>query len=328
MPTMNRQDESRATPRPTTPRPTPPRHQLRQPAPPEIPTQPGAPPARPDTPGPGQGLDHPAVGGALAATAELLGMEVVFIGGLTPDTFTFEQVHGAWPGVEPGGSMQRTDSLCHRLLAGAPAATSDAAHDPAYADSAARAHLGIRSYVGVPVRDSSGTVLATLCGIDHHEVVVGEHAVRVLGELAQVISAHWQPLADQGVVIRRTPDGWEVGGERDSELTSAMVLADLLTQELAPGSRPQRGADDLDELARLRLSVSQLEHALAARIVVEQALGVLSERHGLTPRESFERLRRVARGRGRKVHDLARDVVGSVTGPMDLPPELTARRAR
>ena len=75
------------------------------------------------------------------------------------------------------------------------------------------------------------------------------------------------------------------------------------------------------------MSVKQLEHALAARVVVEQAIGVLTERQHSSPRQAFERLRKTARSRGRKVHDLAREIVLSATDPaVPLPPELAGRR--
>ena len=279
-------------------------------------------------------LAHPAVDAVLSTAASLLGMEVVFVGGLTGDTFTFERVHASspWPGVEEGARAPLADSLCARMLGGAPAATADAAAEPGYADAPIRAQLGIRSYVGVPVRDGAGTVVATLCGIDRSSRPASEHTVAVLTQLASVVSAHLGPLAEQGVVIRRGPGGaWEVaaptGPEQTGDLTSAMVLADLLAAEVGPANRPRRPDQPLDELGQLRLSVTQLEHALAARVVVEQAIGVLTERQRHSPRDAFERLRRVARSRGRKVHDLAREVVMSAGDPaVPLPPELAGRR--
>jgi hypothetical protein len=106
-----------------------------------------------------------------------------------------------------------------------------------------------------------------------------------------------------------------------------MVLADLLAEDLGRPSRPARHADELDEVDRLQIAVAQLEHALAARVVVEQAIGVLAERQHLPPRAAFERLRRAARSRGRKVHDLARMVIASTSDPaVPLPPELAGRR--
>jgi hypothetical protein len=273
---------------------------------------------------------HPAIDAVMSTAASLLGMEIVFLGGLTEDTFTFERVHARaeWPGVQEGVSAARTASLCHRLLAGAPSSTTDAANDPHYGDAPRRADLGITSYVGVPVRDAGGQVVATLCGIDRGSVPVAEDTIRVLEQLAAVISAHLGPLVSEGVVIRRAPDGgWAVGEERTGDLTSAMVLADLLADDLSPGTRPAKNDAPLDELGQLRMSVRQLEHALAARVVVEQAIGVLTERQHSSPRQAFERLRKVARSRGRKVHDLSREIVLSATDPaVPLPPELAGRR--
>jgi GAF domain-containing protein len=274
---------------------------------------------------------HPAIDAAMSTAASLLGMEVVFLGGLTEDTFTFEKVHATatWPGLEAGTTAARDDTFCQRLLSGAPSSTADAAADPAYADAPIREKLGITSYVGVPVRDASGQVVATLCGIDRSSVPVDEQTLAVLTQLAEVIAAHLGPLAAEGVVIRRGAGGsWQVGAkEQTGDLTSAMVLADLLAEDLTPGGRPARSEGELDEVGRLRLSVAQLEHALAARVVVEQAIGVLTERQRSSPRNAFERLRKVARSRGRKVHDLAREVVMSSSDPaVPLPPELAGRR--
>jgi hypothetical protein len=264
----------------------------------------------------------------MSTAASLLGMEIVFLGGLTEDTFTFEKVHARaeWPGVAEGGTGERNSSLCSRLLAGAPPHTSDAPNDPWYGDVPKTAELGITSYVGV--RDHSGQVVATLCGIDRGAVEVDADTIAVLEQLAAVISAHLGPVVAEGVVIRRAPEGgWQVGDEPTGDLTSAMVLADLLASDLAPGNRPSKDEAPLDEVGQLRMSVRQLEHALAARVVVEQAIGVLTERQHSSPRQAFERLRKVARSRGRKVHDLSREIVLSATDPaVPLPPELAGRR--
>ena len=54
---------------------------------------------------------------------------------------------------------------------------------------------------------------------------------------------------------------------------------------------------------------------------------MLTERQHSSPSQAFERLRKTARYRGRKVHDLAREIVLSATDPaVPLPPELAGRR--
>lgn len=148
------------------------------------------------------------------------------------------------------------------------------------------------------------------------------------------------PAGTGRVAVFRTPAGWRVThvgavdgpGDSADDLLSALVLADLLSADVAPGDmtpgiRPDQPAGEVDETARLRLVVHQLEHALAARVVVEQAIGVLAERGGTPTRKAFEDLRRAARSAGRKVHDLSREVVASVTdASVTLPGALRRRR--
>jgi len=139
-------------------------------------------------------------------------------------------------------------------------------------------------------------------------------------------------LTADGAVVRRTKDGWRVGGDDLPDLTCAMVLADLLAAEngtaAAPPPKPGDQAGLASEAGKLRATISQLEHALATRIRVEQAIGVLAERHRIKPREAFEQLRDAARSRGRKVIDIAGDVVASATNPLlQLPDELSRPRS-
>jgi hypothetical protein len=121
-----------------------------------------------------------------------------------------------------------------------------------------------------------------------------------------------------------------------------MVLADLLAADLpteaipavppavaaAPTgrrSRPgkQAAQAELADPRRLQQTVAQLEHALTARVRVEQAIGVLAERHRLRPRQAFELLRSAARARGKRVLEIASEVVDSASNPLlRLPEEL------
>ena len=151
---------------------------------------------------------------------------------------------------------------------------------------------------------------------------------------------------DEDVVVRRAEHGWVVGGEEVSDLTSAMVLADLFAADQA--TRPERALPDLgrpnvpdtpkprfipkkepdpDEAARLAVTVAQLEHALASRVRVEQAIGVLAERHRLRPREAFDLLRGAARSRGQRITVMAQDVVASTVNPLLRLPDELARQA-
>jgi hypothetical protein len=145
------------------------------------------------------------------------------------------------------------------------------------------------------------------------------------------------------VVVRRSGRGWQVGPEETDDLTSAMVLADLLAADrgspaasisgplAAPAGGPSgvsqgvQGGES-DEAARLAVTVTQLEHALSARVRVEQAIGVLAERHRLRPRQAFDLLRTVARARGQKVTEIAEAVVDSTSNTLLPLPEELARK--
>ena len=190
---------------------------------------------------------------------------------------------------------------------------------------------------------------------------------------------------DDDVVVRKADHGWVVGGENVSDLTSAIVLADLFAADLATddtavpeavdrndGPRPERSerpgrpgrpgrpdgsqhaaprrdaphqrstgrsapgrhaarpsgndGSEADEAARLAVTVAQLEHALASRVRVEQAIGVLAERHRLRPREAFDLLRGAARSRGQRVTEIAQDVVASTANPLLRLPDELARK--
>lgn len=59
------------------------------------------------------------------------------------------------------------------------------------------------------------------------------------------------------------------------------------------------------EHERLADEISRLQSAIERRAVIERAKGILMERHGLSDREAFERLRGHARSRNRTVVEVA-----------------------
>lgn len=95
-------------------------------------------------------------------------------------------------------------------------------------------------------------------------------------------------------VARDSPGDWDrhdlVAGETIASVTGALLR-------------------NLRDLARATELADQLERALRSRIVVEQAKGMLAERLGVTPDEAFAVLRRTARNRRERLHDLARAVL-------------------
>lgn len=141
-----------------------------------------------------------------------------------------------------------------------------------------------------------------------------------------------RPAAHTPVALTRTARGWAVhspaGCEVAGDLVEGLSLADLVAEELGALQEPDRTArrsargsagataEPQDpaaaRVAELERTVAQLEHALAARVSTERAIGVLAERHGTSARAAFESLRRAARSQGRPVAELAREVLDSL----------------
>lgn len=90
--------------------------------------------------------------------------------------------------------------------------------------------------------------------------------------------------------------------------------------ETVNGARVEgAGAKQILDVARgLAERNRQLEEALATRVVIEQAKGVLMERYGIDADAAFALIRRGARNDRIRVRDLAAAVVGSRATPESI----------
>jgi GAF domain-containing protein len=96
-------------------------------------------------------------------------------------------------------------------------------------------------------------------------------------------------------------NGQQIG---DHERRLAQALADVATI----GILQQRSA------SRSNMLADQLQHALNSRVVIEQAKGVIAERHGMTMGQAFDVLRRHSRDHNLKLTEHARFVVRRTNG--------------
>jgi len=105
-------------------------------------------------------------------------------------------------------------------------------------------------------------------------------------------------LADQPVgtldVYVTQPRAWSTG-EVEALGALAVVTAELVSTAV--------------ELANREVEVAQLRQALANRVWIEQAKGVLVVTRGVDPDQAFQQLRKRARSSSRKLADLAQEVV-------------------
>ncbi len=111
-------------------------------------------------------------------------------------------------------------------------------------------------------------------------------------------------LSDRSVgalhLHRERPRSWS-----DRELATARLLADMAAGYIV-------NARDREDSKRL---ADQLRHALDSRVVIEQAKGILAERHRITPAAAFDRLRDHARSGN---HGLRQVAAGIVDGALEV----------
>ena len=126
---------------------------------------------------------------------------------------------------------------------------------------------------------------------DRIAAVVGQLQVR--GVLSVPVRLASQPVGTLDVYASQ-PRAW-TPGEVEALGALAVVTAELVSTAV--------------ELANREVEVAQLRQALASRVWIEQAKGVLAATRGVSPDAAFQQLRKRARSSSRKLADLAQEVV-------------------
>jgi GAF domain-containing protein len=93
--------------------------------------------------------------------------------------------------------------------------------------------------------------------------------------------------------------GTSPGRLGEADLAAGQAMADMATIAILQQRTIQQS----------RTTTEQLQTALASRIVIEQAKGILTERYGIALDDSFQQLRNYARNHNRRLHDVAQDVI-------------------
>lgn len=116
-------------------------------------------------------------------------------------------------------------------------------------------------------------------------------------KLVEVFDALGQWLSDGGL------DACQIGlGQRSYTLLAA------------------KGSEPNDPTAFLLERTIQLQTALDSRIVIEQAKGVLAERESISPGVAFDKMRRQARSRRIKLHEVAAEIISTVAKATEKSP--------
>jgi GAF domain-containing protein len=105
--------------------------------------------------------------------------------------------------------------------------------------------------------------------------------------------------------VRRPDRPWPA-----QEVEALLIYAGVVASLVGAAAESERTTQVID----------QLEHALHHRVVIEQAKGILMERERLDQAGAFDRLRKAARARRRRVSEVAAEVAAGRPLPPPAPP--------
>ena len=128
----------------------------------------------------------------MALAREALGMDVAFVSEFAGDRMEFRALEGDAEsfGWREGGGVPLEGTFCKRVVEGSlPSVVPDAKNDARVGGLDVTREAGIGSYVGVPLRLSSGRVYGTLCCLSHSpEPRLRERDARFMGVLARLVA--------------------------------------------------------------------------------------------------------------------------------------------
>lgn len=198
----------------------------------------------------------------MALAREALGMDVAFVSEFAGDRMEFRALEGdaASFGWQEGGGVPLEGTFCKRVVEGSlPNVVPDASNDARVGGLEVTREAGIGSYVGVPLRLSSGRVYGTLCCLSHSpEPRLRERDAKFVGVLARLVAD--QIEREELEAERRR---LEVRATGVGALLAALVARDGYTGAHSEGvvglavavarrmGLPEEGADEVEQVALL-----------------------------------------------------------------------------
>ena len=201
---------------------------------------------------------NPAIGDAVAAVRDLLGMEVAFTTRFTDELQVLDRVTGDGGsfGLREGLEMSFDDAYCRQILDGElPSMIPDVRSHPLARELPITASAQIGAFLSVPVRLADGSVHGTLCCASHRaHPELGERDLDFMHVLARVIAG--QVEREQ---LERLTHELELRGSASTVLAKAIAARDTYTGDhsravvgLAERVGRKLGADD-EGLEEIRL---------------------------------------------------------------------------
>jgi GAF domain-containing protein len=177
----------------------------------------------------------------LVEVARLVEYPILFVSIVRGERVGYRAQLGLTPALSESRDMRREMTFCtHCVSADMPLVVQDAASEPFFRGSKMVQRFSIRSYVGVPLRTSSGLAIGTLCAMDSAPRRAEPEIVQILERFAEPVAAEIERVRDEpatarrDALVERAPDG--------AAIYAASWFAHLLDIELARAARGRPAA--------------------------------------------------------------------------------------
>ena len=166
-------------------------------------------------------------------------------------------------GVKPGAVFQWADSFCSEMIKGnGPRMAPDSGLVQAYRDASIGRQVPIQAYVGVPLKNSDGSLFGTLCAIDP--------------ERQPVAIAQEQPLVELLAGVLSTLLQWELKAEQEERRSERLALD--ATTDFLTGLSNRRAWND--QLAREEERCRRYGHPAAVLVADLDGLKEINDSAG------------------------------------------------
>jgi serine phosphatase RsbU (regulator of sigma subunit) len=183
--------------------------------------------------------------------------------------------HQVFPGqcglAQPWASERRTPlshSFCQHVVAsGEPLVVTDARTDPALSDNLAITDLGAVGYAGMPLTDTNGTVLGSLCAMDTAPHAWTAAELDMLRDIARACATELR--------LRLARH------DADAERARAKDLQDLLSQSLLRSQLLLTASESLSDVASVNELRAQIDDLVAGDLKPARVTLVVTQDVGL-----------------------------------------------
>jgi hypothetical protein len=209
--------------------------------------------------GMGEPREGDACGRFLAQIERLIGFPLLFVSVVRGERVGYRAQRGLDASQGDMRDRRRETTFCTHTVCGAlPLVIPNAATEPFFRGSNMVSRVGVKAYVGVPLRTSTGIIPGTVCAMDFKPRAIGADVVRVLELyaepiLAEIERARRMPADRVARTAAGTPvhgAGWfsrlleiehRFAGSRPSALIAASGMdAEVLADAAREGEIPAR----------------------------------------------------------------------------------------